>query len=103
MVKVTTTVSINPELHKLAKLKGINISSVLNETLSQKLGITTESDPELKEIIDKTQVKNTKEFLETTGSSVVQNPTALKFWSDKTGKSIEELIIMKRDYHGVIK
>jgi len=100
MVKVTTTVSINPEIYRLSKLKGLNISSILNDALCKKLGITAETSPELREIVDKTQTDNLKEFLETTGSSVVQNLSALKFWSGRTGKTMEELIILKRDYHG---
>lgn len=97
-MKYTTTISIDAEIHKLAKLKGLNISQVSEEALRERLKVVLDPDNRAMKEIDKIQKSWLKDFLENVTEDFVNNQSAMNFWAFKTGKTIEELIELKKKY-----
>lgn len=92
-MKVITTISLEKDLYDLIKAKSINLSALIQKTLLREFNLV---DRALAEELQIARDKNLKDFVEHTLSSVVNNENALRIWSKSTGRTIEELLQLKK-------
>lgn len=117
MVKKNQSVSIDVDLYVKAQKLGINISKVCNDALKGAVGPSLD-EKEIRDELGKTkttvslleqkleQVENERindkakqqaleQFLEC-GPNIIYMQSDMQKWSERTGKSVEELIQIKR-------
>ena len=115
MVKVITSASVDLEPLIILKQRGANISAIANRAIWEASGCSTDTllsksnefKQEAKRIEDKQAEMESKrdalnsgrlnDFINKVSIGVIANELAMAYWSKQTGKSIEELIKLKKE------
>jgi len=123
-MKTTLSITVDSETYVKCKKEALNISKVCNEALSRAVMLGSPElerksahikkeieelqriEQDMKEAQD-IQIENENKFLEAflreTGNNVRENVNMLEYWSQKTGKTPNELIERKLIYLKVIE